>query len=284
MTTLRQNFKYPELNDRHPVYGASLLMGDVVRADGDWREYTPTGEAQAHNGLDPSDCYIEAQQHIVATLEEELFNEKNNNYSARFNALLSNGAPDGGDPVAGADSIRDDGLVNEADMPFDNTIQTWDEFHSWYGVDEQTVRGKGQNYRQGKRLNFGVIVQKQFPLGDKYTILKRALQRSPVGVSVWGQVDGNGQYLPKPDGVSDTHFVELTYIDANNVPYIRDSYAPFDKQLPANYNFDFGIAWAIKKITAEDLSVVQKVFNALWSNGLLKCFSSFINNFLTPKV
>ena len=140
-------------------------------------------------------------------------------------------------------------------MPHDKNLQMWDEFHSWKGVDETKVRAEGKQDIKKKKRNFGVIVEKHYPLEHKYMLLRTGLLRSPIPMSVWGVTDGDGNYLPKSEGTGDTHMVEATYVDENNVIWINDTYFPFEKTLPPNYNFDFAMGWTVKKNTEVDNSL-----------------------------
>src|SRR3990167_8240415 len=160
------NFKYPELKQENYRFGSSPIVADELRPDGDWRDFLPPEEDQNKRGIESSACYIEAQQHAIATIEEETFGEIDNNYSARFNALLSDGTENGGDPIKGADSIRHDGLVKDSSMPFANEIQSWDDFHSWKGVNEKAVRAEGKKYN--KSLAHDIVFEREDFIDTKY--------------------------------------------------------------------------------------------------------------------
>ncbi|MDZ4228250.1 MAG: hypothetical protein U1E54_03315 [Candidatus Levybacteria bacterium] len=246
LRVLPTNFIYPELNEENHKYGASFLTNPIINPSGDWRKSLPPYEEQRRFNVETSSCYVEGQEHTIATIEEMVLGELDNNYSARFNALLSGGTSSGGDPVAGADSIRHDGLVREESMPHREDILSWDEFHSWKGVDETKVRAEGKEDLKKKERNFGVFITRELPLATKYTLLEQGLKRSPIPMSVWGVVDDTGNYIQKPDGTYDTHLVEATYLDRENkVIHILDTYPPFEKTLPANYNPDFGMGWTV---------------------------------------
>lgn len=246
VTPIPQNFIYPSIKEEDFIFGSGQLVGTPLREDGDWRDYLPPEEDQNIRGIESSACYIEASQHAIATIEEEQLGEVDNNYSARFNALLSDGTTVGGDPLKGGDSMRHDGLVPDSLMPFGDDIYSWDDFHSWKGVRESVVRAKGQEYLGKKILGYDIVCKKNEPVATKYIKLKQALQYSPCPVSVTAWYEKNGIYY-KPEGMSDNHLTELVYIDENNHPYVRDTYAPYLKKLEANFNFDFAMRWAVEK-------------------------------------
>lgn len=246
---IKQNFKYPEITDKHYRFGSNKFDDVILVPDGDWRPYLPIGEEQNRRGVESSACFVEAPQHAIATIEEKIFNELDNNYSARFNALRAEGDENGGDPLKGAESIRKDGLINEDILPFNELITSWNDYHSYKGQSEEVCIAKGQEWLNKKTFNYEVIIEKDDDLNDKYSKLKETLKRCPVPVSVtaWYRND-SGEYY-KPEGYDDNHLVLCVYVDENNCPYIWDTYSPFLKRLTSMYNFDFGMRVAVKKKT-----------------------------------
>lgn len=239
------NFIYPEISHQDRWYGANI-QGQVLRQDGNWRDYLPPTEDQNIRDIESSACYIEAQQHSLATLLEEQFGLKDQNFSARFNALLSDGTQHGGDPIKGAKSIKYDGMVDDAKMPFDNSITCWDDFHSWKGVNKDDLIVLGKQWTQFWTAEFVPIIEKEMPLATKYVVLKQWLKSCPCPISVTAWYQQGDVYI-KPEGLNDNHLVEAYYVDDQNRIYIRDTYAPYQKILAPNFNFDFAMAWTIKK-------------------------------------
>lgn len=261
-TPIPTNFIYPDIKPEHYRLGATT-QGVPLRPDGDWRDYVPSEELQNRRGIESAACYTEGQQHTIATVEEEKFGEIDNNYSARFNALLSGGTETGGDPLRAADSIRNDGLVPDTMMPFGEDIKSWSDFHSWKGVNPAIVKLAGQQYRGRKKLTNEIVFERHESVQDKYAKAKNALMYSPLPVSVVGWYEKDGIYF-KPPGTNDNHLVELLHIDSSNNPYIFDTYPPFLKKLDANYNFDFGMRWSVEMRTqAEQLSALQRILQGL---------------------
>ena len=77
------SFVYPKISESDRTFGASL-SGEILRPDGDWRTFLPPVEEQNIRGIESSACYIEGQQHTIATLIEEQFGIIDENYSARL--------------------------------------------------------------------------------------------------------------------------------------------------------------------------------------------------------
>lgn len=255
------NFIYPEITPGHEEYTfGSDNAGEIIRPDGDFRDYVPQGEEQNRHDVESSACYIESPQHGVATIQEEEFNLPDQNYSARFNALLSNGTENGGDPLKGADSIRNDGLIPEGMMPFDESITSWEDFHSWKGVNERACWAAGELFKKRWKLNNWIVFKKEEPIEIKYAKLREALKRSPVPMSVYAWVEIDGVYV-KPEGTRDTHLTLCVYLDEKNRPYFFDSYSPFLKIGEPFYNSEFAMRWTVKK-------VVETSPSNLWGNVL----------------
>lgn len=277
-TKIPGNFIYPDLTEEDFRFGSGQLTGTPLRADGDWREYLPPEEDQNVRGIESSACFVEASQHAIATIEEEEYGEVDNNYAARFNALLAGGTPTGGSPIAAADSMRHDGLVRDSVMPFGPDVRSWGEFHSWKGVNEKSVRSLGKEYLETKELGYDVVVERHYDVKMKYQKLRDALKYSPCPVSVVAWYERDGIYY-KPAGLRDTHLVELVYIDDNNQAYVRDTYAPYLKQLEPFFDFDFGMRWSVEqKESAVNISLMWRVVTlllqllALCKSGVEYCF------------
>lgn len=273
VTHVPTNFVYPDEADIAFQFGSGQLVGTPLRADGDWRDYLPPEEDQLVRGIESSACYIEASQHTIATIEEEQFGEIDNNYSARFNALCSDGTPTGGNPLRGADSIRHDGLVPDSLMPFGDDLNSWNDFHSFKGTLESVVRTEGKKYLGRKILGYDVVFQKYESVATKYAKLKRALTFGPCPVSVTAWYEHDGVYY-KMEDMNDNHLVELVYIDEHNQGYVRDTYAPYLKVLEPNFNFDFAMRWSVEK---KDINAIElTVWQTLKKYGLVAAWLKFL--------
>lgn len=266
------NFKYPEIKPEHRqyVFGASNA-GEIIRENGDWRDFIPEFEAQRRHGVESSACYIEAQQKAICTIQEEEFGIVDSNYSARFNALLSDGSPDGGDPLVGADSIRNDGLIVEDMMRFSDDILSWNDYHSWKGADEHACRLAGKQFLKKWKLNNYIVFERDEDVNVKYAKLKEALKRSPTPMSFYGWVEKDGVFI-KPQGTGDNHLALCLYVDKQNRPHILDTYPPYIKIGEPFYNSDFAMRYTVKEIPQEEkktffealLEIIKKICTLLF--------------------
>lgn len=262
-TPVPNNFVYPEIKESDFVFGAQQIAGTILRPDGDWRRYTPPSEVQKKNGVESAACYIEAQQHTIATILDEQFDVVGANYSSRFNALFSNGTSGGGDALKGAQSFRDYGLVPDELLPFSDDIHSWAEFHSFKGGDQDTCMKAGKKWREEWSPKYDIVFTKNESVQEKYRKAKAALRYSPLPTSVSAWYEQDGTYI-KPAGMQDNHLVEVTYIDENNCAYIWDTYPPFEKKLAPYYNFDFSMRWTVDvEAREEKLSIMKQIANAI---------------------
>lgn len=250
------SFLYPEIDDTTRHFAG---YAPIINPSGDWTGSLTPFEEQRVNNTEPSDCFIQAQQSCIAILKEYIYGIKDEDYLADFNALLSGGTPVGGDPIKGALSIKKDGLIPQS-MRDRTGIKTWEEYHSWKGMDKDKCIAKGQEESRQWDKTFRVVVEKDMPLKTKYELLKDELKRCPPPISCYAWVERNGKYY-KPEGVRDTHLVDaiVLKITDNNEIVVKDTYPPFIKTLEANFDFEFAMGWTIrKKSTEEMLNDTQK--------------------------
>lgn len=249
------NFQYPEIRPTDFRFGSKKVLDKILNPSGDWRDFLPPPEEQKRNGLESSSCFIQAQQHAIATILEKQYGLVDQNFSERFNLIFANATPDGGSPIDGADSIRHQGLIQDESLPFSPDLLTWGEFNSWRGGDRAACLVEGQRWLRQWGPKYEIVFLKDEPVEMKYNKARQALTYGTVPVSVYGWVDENGLYV-KPAGVEDNHLVELVYIDQENHPYVFDTYGPdFIKKLAPFYNFDFGLRWTLTRKDPKDTRI-----------------------------
>lgn len=273
-TQVNTNFKYPQLETIVPAFkfGSNKIKGTILREDGDWRDYLPPFELQERYGIESSACFIEAQQHAIANIQEEQYDLPDQNYASRFNVIFSNASPEGGDPLLAADSFRHDGLIPEEMLPFTDYIQSWQEFNSFKGGDEKACIEKGREFTRKWNLKYDVVFERNDSIEEKYDKLREALKFSPVPMSVSAWYLKGDEYV-KPQGARDNHLVLCVYLDDDNRPYWMDTYEPFLKMGEPFYNSEFAMRWTVeKKEVGNTLSPVKlTLFQSIikWLKNLL---------------
>lgn len=278
----KTNFVYPEIKEEDFVFGSATEVAAIeVNPDHDWRFDVPPEEDQARNGVESSSCFVAAQTHADATYQEGVYGIKDQNFSERWILVHSKATPSGGDPLKAAQAIRDYGMIPDELLPFSDDIHSWEEFNSLKGGNETKCKEAGEKDKAQWDRKYDIIFRREEDVKVKYTKAKQALGYTVPCVSVHAWVQNEkGEYI-KLHGANDNHFVELLYIDEQNRPWIRDTYAPYIKTLEPFYNFDFGMRRLVFK-KKDELATVPSVFDALWKNGLIRYFADFIARLFGP--
>lgn len=259
-----KSFTYPVIKDSdknfEKKFGDNGISGSIINETGDWTKYLAPNELQSQNGVESSACFVEANQKTIGILKEYQYGIKDENYSARFNALLSDGTEVGGDPLKGAYSIKKDGLIPQSMMDWKD-IETWGDYHSWKGTDKDKCISKGQQEAREWDKKYYILFEKDDPIEVKYNNIRQALKRSPVPISVYAWLEKDGAYY-KPNGADDTHLTTAIVVDIkDNCLIVQDTYEPFIKKLAPNTNPDFGMYWIIRNKSPEEvLKDAQKNF------------------------
>ncbi len=286
-TPVPTNFLYPDITPNDYRFGSNQVTGTILREDGNWIDYVPNSEDQNKYGVEAADCYIEAQQHAIATLQEEQYDFPNQDYSGRFNAYMSDGTQYGGNPLSGSESIRKDGLVSEMTLPFNEEIKSWNEYHNLSDSDKSKGIKEGQEWLKKWEPLYDIVFTRDESVTQKYAKLKEALKYSPICLSVLGWYqDSNGLYI-KPEGTNDNHFVECVWIDEEGYPYIWDTYPPYLKKLDKTYNFDFALRWTLEKKSIVSITLWDRIISICkWffrEKLVYREFKKFLNNYYKNK-
>jgi hypothetical protein len=246
------------------VFG-SKLKSKVINPTGDWTEYIPKGEPQ-NKGFETNACVLFGTNNAVETYLKYITGRERN-YSERALGIVAGTDPTSGtSPHKVAETIRKKlGCVPESALPFDNSIKNVNEFYSPKPLPSRIVN-TGKDWLKKWSLYHEWIFTNNVQTPAKEQMLKEALKRGTVCVSVLAWIEDNGIYT-KPVGASDTHWVQLVRYDGDN-PIIYDSYAeqddtPYLKKLSKGYDFGFAKVYHISK--AEDqLSIMQQIINLMF--------------------
>lgn len=196
------------------VLGArNELGGKILAPDGQWDSFTPDGEVQNKNGVEPLACVSFTTLNCVEILERKEYGASSN-WSDRFLASISGTKEKkGNSPQTVAETLRKRGCVPENDYPFD--VNTYEDFY-------KTV--------PQRLYTLALAFQAEYVLGHEYVpsnydSLMEALKYSPLGFSVYAWVkDSDGLYY-RPQGMSDGHFTVCYGYERNKYWKIFDSYA-----------------------------------------------------------
>lgn len=180
-------------------YAGGTLPYEVLNESGDWTQYLPPGEWQRINALDVMACVSFSALNVLETLYFFLTGTQRN-FSDRFTARMSGTTSDGNWLWKVGDSIRKDGLVDEIDWAWTNSIVDWD---TYYANPPMDVINKAKEFLKEWEVKYEFI---DFSRDS----LIYHLKQSPIQV------------------VFPNHAV-MNFFTADQVYKYFDSYAPFIK-------------------------------------------------------
>jgi len=190
------------------------------------------------------------------------------NYSERFTAIMSETDPNSGNsPHRVAESIRENGLVEEKDLPFSEDIKTPEQY---YQPDPMrtSLLVKGKRWTKQYLFKHEWVWNGNPLVAEKVRLLKEALKRSPVGASVYAwNCDANGIYQKSGE---DNHWVCI-YGWNDHGWKIFDSYTNSYKL----YSFDADISMAKLYWLSKAPSEVDN-----WDIAILKSMVKFIKDLI----
>lgn len=227
------------------VFGA--LKGNPLKQDGQWKDLVPKKEIQVRNGVETMSCVSFATLNIIETLLKYRY-EREENYSDRFTAVMSETTRAGNTPNNVAQSIRHDGVIPETSFPFGG--KTFEEYHS--GVTTRH-RIEGQKF-----LNEWSVGHEWVDTNKRS--LMSALKYSPLGVSVLAWKQRNGLYY-KEKGESDNHWTVLCGYKKGEYWIVYDSYENVFKHLEWDYPFGMAKRYSLNPYTGDNwfIRLLKKV-------------------------
>ena len=215
-----------KINPTDFITGASPLIINEVMPTGDWRPYAPTGEKQYKQfTFDSMSCTTFSALNIIETWVNYLkdnnkftigqleimnklgfFADGKFNCSDRFTAIMSGTMPNGNYFQNVWDSIRRDGLLPEALLPFNGN--SWAEYHDKSVITEE-MKATAQKIKDILEFSYEWLT---LSLDEQHKIAP-ALKQCPVQGAIPAEA---------------THAIEVL-----EKGYYFDTYEPFIKALPA---------------------------------------------------
>lgn len=210
------------------IAGASPLVTPEIMPSGDWRDFKPNEERQykpftfdtmscttfsALNTIETWVNYcIENDKFTVGQIETMnklgFFADGKFNASDRFTAIMSGTMPQGNYFQNVWDSIRRDGLLPEAELPFDPTLKTWSEYHN-KNVITQEMKDTAKKILEILEFSYEWCSLSL----ETSSLIAPALKQAPLQGAIPEQA---------------THAIEILEKE-----WYFDTYPPFVKKLPA---------------------------------------------------
>lgn len=206
-----------QIDGEQYIFGASSLPKIILQSDRNWKPYLPKWESQ----LEKFDCYgcvPFGTLNAVETILERL-NGGEYDFSERYTYNLAGINPPGSDPQFVSEVIRKYGLIEQAELPFTDTLEEFMKPRPM-AVDKLS---KGLDWL--KKYDFGhEWVWTSYPGKERMIALVReALLYSPVCVSVSAWYEEDGVFVD--NGLPNGHWTLCYGIDDDGGLLIFDSYA-----------------------------------------------------------
>lgn len=196
------------------VLGRSNVPYIEYNESGDWTDYLPTYESQSVR-FETNGCAVWGTQNQIETLHRFLYKTEPN-YSERFTYLLAGVNPDKGiDPQRVYESIRHDGVVDQARMPMTDSRADFLDRSDLTG----SLLARGLNWLERHDFQHEWLWTNR--PANALDLLRHALTTSPVAVSVSAWHPVNGLYVDM--GQRNNHWCLCYKVDAEGI-HVFDSY------------------------------------------------------------
>lgn len=264
----RQGFIAPVITVDNHVLGASGIALPVIKVDGDWRKYRLPFESQLEKTFDTFGCTVYGTLKAIAKLEYFIYGTQSN-YSERFTYNEVGISPPGSDPHLVATTIRGTGLLNQIDLSDD--VDSLAVFMSPRPAPVE-LRIKALKWSNKRQLGHQWLWPTAPDQKTKIAILKEALTKGTVSVSVSAWYKNNDGLYYSPPGISNGHWTQLEYIDDSGM-YVDDSYNDAQsetnlKKLTLDHNIEFAKVYFFTEPTQQQNWLSQLISSFLEIIGL----------------
>lgn len=225
--------------------GVSGVDREVLREDGDYRDFLPEYESQIGIYFDTMGCVTFSALNVIETIAK--VKGITLNRSDRFTAKMSGTTKRGNYLSKVADSIaKNHGTVEEESWPYPRRQRTpvfdWDDFYS--EIPEEIVM-------EGRRSLKKFKVQHEWVPTSQ---VREYLKYSPLQVTVqsFREKNANGYYINRPVNTAYGHAVELVYA-GDDYCEIYDHYDNKHKRLAPDYKFGHAKLFTFSLINPKDI-------------------------------
>ena len=251
--TKGHGFIADEIKPEDYVFGGfTKIQAEVLQPDGQWDAFLPSDEMQKRNGLETSNCTVYGTLNCIETILERRYGIPVD-FSERFIGVLAETTPAGNSPHKAAEAIRMNGLIPETTLPFDESINLWEEYYNPDPMSGDLI-SMGKEWKNDFEFKHDWVPVQGDP-EIQWNIITNALQYSPLGVSVYAWREGVttedwGTIYVEEDRDNDNHWCELYgSIDTGDVRFYKvfDTYDNTHKTLAWDFTFSFAKRYHIKK-------------------------------------
>ena len=248
------------------IFGGQNIPDEILQPNGQWDKFLPKDEFQFNKTLDTQNCTNYGTENAIEIIAKRKFGGEYD-YSERYLGVMSGTTEQGNSPHKVAETIRkESGLIPESLLPFSSIIQSWSQYYSPKPMTEPYL-SEGKKWLDNYTFLHEWVFTDNNP--NKIELIKEALKRSPLGISVYAWLYDNAkECYVKPKGVQDNHWVCLYGYEDGKYWLIFDQYDSTHKNLA--WDFDFSCAkkyYLAKRMTNQEISqqfsLIQVALNKL---------------------
>ena len=261
-TPIDDGYIEPVIKPEDYIYGAGQVPDEIIQSDGQWDNFLPNEEIQVKN-FETFGCTVFNANNQIETQERRLYGLKPN-YSDRALYIQVGIAPPGTDPQRVYESIRNQGLVNEEDMPWEN-LKSLEEYNQPKPLPKNLI---------DKALSwlFNYVFKHEYlPWTSDWIdkeVMKEVLKRSVLAVPVQAWAQKGDRYIRIGQ---DTHWTTIYGYVEGAYWKCFDSYPPFQKKLDWDFGFKYAKRIYLRKKTEKEketelkakLTILHKIVEAL---------------------
>lgn len=234
----------------HYVLGGYSKLGEspVINPEGDWSAYRPAPEYQNKNGFESMNCSNYGTYNALETLGIfHKFVGFCTDFAERYSGVLTGTTPSGNSPHAVIEKIRTEiGGIPESALPFDSTIDTWEEYYSPNPMADE-LKAQGAALLKYFKIGHEWIFLHTGTADQKHAQLEVALTKGTVAVSVCAWKRDGALYFKEPTD-NDNHWVQLLRRNPEGTWRVFDHYDAVVKDLRADYDFGFAKVYYLEAI------------------------------------
>lgn len=224
---------------------------EVLNPGGDWRPYLPMPEFQRKNGVESMGCTNYGTYNAIETILIKRYGaEQEINWAERFGNIVSGTTTSGNSPHTAAEFLRRLGTVEEKELPFDESINTWNKYYSPKPMTSKYLDLAKNTFLDVYDFEHEWVYGNGLSLSQKQALLVKALDRSPIGISVYanyGARTNSDGLIYKKSGDIDNHWCVLVGYEYGKKWYVFDTYDQFVKEYVWDYNFMYAKEYYFKK-------------------------------------
>lgn len=256
--------------------GLGSLPQLVLQDNGQWDNFLPVYEPQFNKFFDSSGCTVWGWQNVMEIYLKRLVGVEYN-FSERFNYIVAGIRPPGADPHKVAESIRNNGVIENALLP----MTPEQDFLAFLRPNPMTKELLDKGLEFPYELKHEYVFQSPISKEERIKKMKEALRFSTLGISVTAWIERGGVYVD--DGKPNTHWVACFGWNTKGFK-IFDSYDQSIKTLSFDHNIQ-----VCKRIYLEKnsrlpkISLIQRILNLMNSLlSLLKAESPIPTSNIVP--